>query len=120
MLEFDEFQHFSSARAKALDLLPDGLSLGFSLSDYKRLCHAYDQRADKYRRDKRTRDFRLIGGRTAQRAYFDASKDLLPVLHGLRPTIRISEFEVEHIWENDVEARSFLRALVERKMDPDV
>jgi hypothetical protein len=116
ILEFDEHQHFSSARARVLELLPVGLPLGFDKTQYVELCVKHGGRADRYRRNKRTADFDFVGGRTAQRAYFDAFRDLLPTLHGLRPTVRISEFEVSEIVSDSPRSRGLLRDLIERRL----
>lgn len=94
IFEFDEFQHFSSARLKTFEFYPKDLRTNFSLSDWKQFCCKYKERADKYRRNKVAIDFNFEGGRTAQRAYFDCFRDLLPKNNGLNPTLRISDFEV--------------------------
>jgi hypothetical protein len=44
----------------------------------------WHQRADRYRAGKPTRDFPFAGGRRAQRAYFDAFRDLVAPSFGLR------------------------------------
>ena len=97
LFEFDEFQHFSSYRAKTFDFYPTGLETNFDIEKWGKYCSEYYHKADKYRENKRTKDFDFIGGRTAQRAYLDCFRDFLPVIHGLNPTLRISEFEVSHI-----------------------
>ena len=38
-----------------------------------------------------------MNGRAAQRAFFDTFRDWLPSLHGLNPTVRLAEFEVNPI-----------------------
>ena len=116
ILEFDEFQHFSSTRAQALLMLPLHIPLGFSRTQYLELCRIHSSKADQYRRTKRTRDFDFDGGRTAQRAYFDCFRDLLPVLHGLRPTIRIAAFEVESITSNCSKSQDLLREIIKEKV----
>lgn len=115
ILEFDEFQHFSSARIRVLKMLPGGLSFGFDRAHYLDLCGKHFARADKYRNSKQTADFCFSGGRTAQRAYLDAFRDILPTLHGLRPTVRISEFEVSSILRDTPESRRALRDMIEKK-----
>jgi hypothetical protein len=116
ILEFDEIQHFSSDRARTLQMFPGDLHLGFDKAHYLALCNQHWERADAYRRAKQTADFRFVGGRTAQRAYFDAFRDILPMLHGLRPTVRISEFEVSGIATDTPEARRVLRELIVSKV----
>jgi len=115
ILEFDEFQHFSSARARTLQMLPGDLHLGYDKAHYLDLCNQHRERADAYRKTKKTADFCFAGGRTAQRAYFDAFRDILPILHGLRPTVRVSEFEVSSISRDTPEARRVLRRLLASK-----
>lgn len=94
IIEFDEFQHFSSPRLHTLRLYPQDLCIGFGLKEYSHWCEEHRGRADGYRSAKTTVDFDFHGGRTAQRAYFDVMKDLVPEVHGLRGTVRISEFEL--------------------------
>jgi hypothetical protein len=104
IFEFDEFQHFSSARFKTLDLYPQDLQTNFSLTDWKRHCQINKDTADKYRQNKVTVDFDFNGGRTAQRAYLDCFRDLLPKHNGLNPTLRITELDVGHILTNTPES----------------
>lgn len=112
IFEFDEIQHFSSYKLQALDLYPGSLKLGFDIEHYKRLCRQHKDTADSYFKSKTTRDFPCEGGRTAQRAYLDAFRDFLPPLHGLNPTLRISEFEVEGVEGDDEQARETVRAIL--------
>lgn len=116
LVEFDEVQHFSTAREQTLMLLPEDLPLRFSREDYLDLCRRHAPKADRYRRDKQTKEFDFVGGRTAQRAYFDCFRDLVPTLHGLRPTIRISEFEVQSITTGDVGSILALAEIVKEKV----
>ena len=52
VFEFDEFQHFSSARLKTFELYPNGLTVNFSIEQWKQLCKSHKDKADKYRRIK--------------------------------------------------------------------
>lgn len=45
---------------------------------------------------KPTKEFTFINGRATQRAFFDAFRDIQPTLFGLKPTIRLSEFEINY------------------------
>jgi hypothetical protein len=101
IFEFDEYQHFSSARLKTFEFYPPDLKINFSVDQWKQLCKTHKDKADKYRKAKATTDFNFAGGRTAQRAYLDCFRDLLPLLHGLQPTVRINEFEVTDIYVNN-------------------
>ncbi len=102
IFEFDEVQHFTKYKQIALENYPKKINLGFDIEKYKILCEQYCKDALKkgptgYRKSKI--DFPFENGRAAQRAFLDSFRDLLPPIHGLNPTIRISEFEVEDIFE---------------------
>lgn len=84
VLEFDETQHFTSARKLALELYPEELKLGFDRKKWIELCnkiHARDN--DPPYRDE-------------QRAWYDTLRDFLPEIVGLKPTIRI--FAKDFAW----------------------
>src|SRR5690606_27411776 len=103
IFEFDEHQHFSSARLKTFDFYPTELKVNFSIVQWKQLCKTHKDNADKYRKSKTSADFDFVGGRTAQRAYLDCFRDLLPEINGLQPTVRICDFEVNDIFTNNKE-----------------
>ena len=89
VIEIDEFQHFTSDRLLTLERYPSSASLGFDRLGYIALCEETRERADRYRATKEARGFRWPGGRRAQRAYFDAVRDLaLPAL-GYQSVVRI-------------------------------
>ena len=115
ILEFDEHQHFSTSRLKTLESYPSDLQVGFSVEEYKGYCQQYCFGADKYRYSKKTKDFKFPGGRTAQRAYLDCFRDILPPLHGLKPTVRIAQFEVLDITSNNPKSQDNIRQLLIRK-----
>jgi hypothetical protein len=77
IVEIDEIQHFTTDRALTLQLYPVGSPLGFDRVAYLKLCERWAPSADRYRAAKQTTDFPHPGGRRAQRAYFDACRDLL-------------------------------------------
>lgn len=79
ILEFDERQHFTRPRAIALGLYPRDLHMGFPVGEWLRLCVALDTR------DPEPPD------RDERRAWYDTLRDLLPVVHGLGPTVRLYE-----------------------------
>lgn len=90
LIEIDELQHFSSARGRTLETYPPTLTLGFSRAHYTELIHRWRSRADRSFAHKSTADFAWPGGRTAQRAYNDALRDVLaPEFTGL-PVIRVA------------------------------
>jgi hypothetical protein len=80
-VEVDEFQHFTTSRPLTLAHY-DGLEDAFDVDGYKALCAEHGWRADAYRRAKPAAEFPFPGGRTAQRAYLDAARDLLGPAHG--------------------------------------
>lgn len=116
MFEFDEFQHFSTARQRSLELYPSDLKLTVDTKQYMMLCKVNKGKADKYRESKVTADFNFRGGRTAQRAYFDCFRDLLPDRHGLNPTLRITEFEVASVHGNTEQGQAVVREIVSEKL----
>lgn len=89
LIEFDEFQHFSTARLTTLQLYPRGTPLGFKLEEYVVLCEEHRARADRYRATKAARGFGR-GGRTRQRAYYDSLRDLATLALGRPPIVRIA------------------------------
>lgn len=103
LFEFDEFQHFSSFRRQTFEFYPQNLKLNFSREQWITFCEINTLRADKYRQSKQTKDFSFVGGRTAQRAYLDCFRDLLPQINGLNPTLRFNEFEVNGIDRNNLD-----------------
>jgi hypothetical protein len=77
ILEFDENQHFSRPRLIALSLYPGDVKLGFSVDDWRELCHSLDAQDDKpFDRDER-------------RAWYDTLRDLVPTVYGFAPTARL-------------------------------
>ncbi|MGI6491380.1 MAG: DUF7255 family protein [Pelotomaculum sp.] len=97
IFEFDEIQHFTEYKSRALRLYPKKIQYGFELEKYIQYCYAYADIAIKkgpsgYR--KPTKEFIFDNGRAAQRAFFDSFRDIQPTLYGLRPTVRISELEL--------------------------
>ena len=77
ILEFDESQHFTEARRETLSLYRPEFKVGFPVSRWLDLCSLIDAKDD----DPPDRDER--------RAWYDTLRDLVPALHGLRPTVRI-------------------------------
>jgi len=116
LFEFDEIQHFSTARLKTLNNYPNQLKLNYSISDWKKWCLIYSTTADRYRFNKTTTDFYFKGGRTCQRAYLDCFRDFLPQHNGLNPTLRISEFEVEGITHINAGSVEKIKTIVKEKL----
>ncbi len=79
ILEFDESQHFTLARKTALENYPEDLKLGFSREKWIQLC-------DKLKSADNDPPYR-----DEQRAWYDTLRDFLPLIKGLKPTVRIYE-----------------------------
>jgi hypothetical protein len=77
ILEFDESQHFTQARHVSLCFYPSEFRVGFSITHWLHLCRLLDAKDD----DPPDRDER--------RAWYDTLRDLVPALHGLKPTVRV-------------------------------
>lgn len=84
IVEFDENQHFSRARLVTLSNYPEGISVGFEISRWQELCREIDAVDDTpFDRDER-------------RAWYDTLRDLLPTVHGFKPTVRL--YAKEFMW----------------------
>jgi hypothetical protein len=83
-IEVDEIQHFTTDRTRTLELYPPDTDVLFKTDVYRATIRLWHERADRYRASKPTRDFPFAGGRRAQRAYFDAFRDLVAPAFGLR------------------------------------
>ena len=83
LVEIDGLNHFSSVRLDALKVY-QGINHNLNIDLYERLCNLYKDRADGGKPTKEAPGFPFIGGQTAQRAYFDAVKDLVTAAHGFR------------------------------------
>lgn len=116
LFEFDEIQHFSTARLKTLNSYNSHLKLNYSIVDWKKWCSLHLITADRYRSNKTTIDFNFNGGRTCQRAYLDCFRDLLPRHNGLNPTLRISEFEVKDILQINDGSIEKIKTLLKEKL----
>jgi hypothetical protein len=77
VVEFDESQHFTMARAETLRLYPADLRVGFDPLEWERRCRqiAAEDHDPPYRDE--------------QRAWYDTLRDFLPAVKGLHPTIRL-------------------------------
>lgn len=83
-VEVDEIQHFTADRLRTLDLYPPEFEVSFDIETYRTLIGRWSATGDRYRTSKQTVDFPFAGGRRAQRAYFDAFRDLTGPSFGLR------------------------------------
>jgi hypothetical protein len=84
IVEFDESQHFTLPRRIALGTYPDELELGFNRGKWIALCEKINARDN----DPPFRD--------EQRAWYDTLRDFLPVVKGLKPTVRL--FAGDSVW----------------------
>ncbi|MFE8941073.1 hypothetical protein ACFYNX_26800 [Streptomyces sp. NPDC007872] len=118
ILEVDEKQHFTEARALTLEHYPADVKLGFDTSQWLARSRALAGRepGGGFGRPKPPL-FPGDGGRHRQRAFRDALADLLPPLHGWLPTIRISDAEVAAITSAS-DAISSLRAVLHERGAP--
>ena len=105
ILEFDESQHFTGARLVTLAKYPVEILVGFPLPRWRDLCREIDAKDDDpYDRDER-------------RAWYDTLRDLVPSLHGFKPTARLYAEEFE--WcsldaDSSVEIETFRNLLWNR------
>jgi hypothetical protein len=77
ILEFDESQHFSRPRLVSLGNYPEKIPVGFPISRWRDLCREINARDDEpFDRDER-------------RAWYDTLRDLVPTIHGFKPTVRV-------------------------------
>lgn len=114
LVEIDEKQHFTPP-AVVLDHYPDDLPTGFDAPEW----------APRARAAKRLPGggfarpcpplFPDPGGRHLQRAFRDGLADLLPSVHGWRPTLRIADFEVVD-WIHAADVADRMAALVGRRL----
>jgi len=84
IVEFDENQHFSRARLVTLANYPATVTVGFSMQGWQKLCREIAAADDTpIDRDER-------------RAWYDTLRDLLPIIHGFKPTVRL--YAEEYAW----------------------
>lgn len=83
VVELDEIQHFTMPRYRALAAYPVSLALGYDRKKYMAKCKKLNQKdPNPHYRDE-------------QRAWYDTLRDFLPLIGGLKPTVRIimNDFE---------------------------
>lgn len=83
VVEFDESQHFTACRKLALSRYPDDLSVKFNVERWIRLCSEInaEDRSPIYRDE--------------QRAWYDTLRDFAPIIHGLKPTVRLYSNDIQ-------------------------
>jgi hypothetical protein len=82
--EFDESQHFTRQRLITLSFYPEDLKLGFPLQRWRELCRRIAAVDD------------VPVDRDERRAWYDALRDLVPAIHGFKPTIRL--YAADYPW----------------------
>ncbi|MYR58902.1 hypothetical protein GTY54_22550 [Streptomyces sp. SID625] len=115
IVEVDEKQHFTGARALTLEHYPSTVELGFDAAQWLARSRALTGRepGGGYAKPKLPL-FPGDGGRHRQRAFRDALADLLPAEHGWLPTIRISDTEADGVITAPNPASSLSTLLGER------
>ncbi|HET8563762.1 MAG TPA: hypothetical protein VFM35_07825 [Candidatus Binatia bacterium] len=110
ILEFDESQHFSRLRLVSLSLYPSDFKAGFPIARWKELCRVIDARDDK------------PPDRDERRAWYDTLRDLVPTLHGFKPTVRL--YENEYQWcsldRESPRDQEIFRSILEKRQPPSV
>ncbi len=76
IVEFDETQHFTVPRKISLEYYPESLELGFNRKEWMDRCDELKEVDSDEFRDER-------------RAWYDTLRDFLPVIKGLKPTVRL-------------------------------
>jgi very-short-patch-repair endonuclease len=84
IVEVDEIQHFTSDRLSTFEHYERGLEVPYDFDQYCTLIRSWRIVGDRYRAAKEAAGFSFPGGRRAQRAYFDACRDLAAPEVGLR------------------------------------
>jgi hypothetical protein len=84
VVELDEIQHFTTDRLASFGAYGDSAELAYDVAQYCTLIEHWRDHGDRYRAAKPAADFPFAGGRRAQRAYFDACRDLAAPDAGLR------------------------------------
>ncbi|MFH8120317.1 MAG: hypothetical protein QXS37_05950 [Candidatus Aenigmatarchaeota archaeon] len=84
IVEFDETQHFTELRRIALEKYPEKLELGFDRERWIQLCKRIKAKDNH------------PSYRDEQRAWYDTLRDFLPIIKGLKPTVRL--FAKDYVW----------------------
>ena len=106
IVEFDESQHFTSARKLALSVYADDKPLGFSAKRWITLCEQHNSKDN----DPPFRD--------EQRAWYDTLRDLVPSIKGLYPTVRL--YARDRVWcsldpDSEEDQKRFLDLMHQRR-----
>jgi hypothetical protein len=88
-VEYDEIQHFTTARMTTLGMYPADAVLAFSPVAYLEVVERWRARGDRAFAHKLAVEFPGAAGRQRQRAYFDAFRDLAAPHFGNGPVLRV-------------------------------
>lgn len=89
-VEYDEIQHFTTARAVTLAHYPAQAPLAFDPSEYAAIVDQWKVKGDKGFAHKEAAEFIGRGGRQRQRAFLDAFRDLAAPHFDNGPVLRIA------------------------------
>jgi hypothetical protein len=89
LVEYDEIQHFTSARIATLALYPPDAVLSFRPAEYAAIAELWREKGDRAFAHKSAAEFPGPQGRQRQRAYFDAFRDLAAPHFTPGPVLRL-------------------------------
>ena len=115
ILEVDERQHFNEFRARTLRHYEGKIPLAFDAAAWiERSMQKQRLEGGGFAKPKPPL-FPGENGRHRQRAFRDALADILPLEHGLAPTLRIGDFEVRD-WLFGGDTEGLMRSLLDVKL----
>lgn len=115
ILEVDETQHFNEFRATTLRAYPKRLALGYPKKVWLQRSEAKKRLEGGGFAKPRPPLFPGPGGRHRQRAFRDALADIVPLVHGWLPTLRVADFEVA-AWIYAPDAKRRMKALLDDRI----
>ena len=90
VVEYDEVQHFTTARLATLRRYPVEAPLAFRPDEYATIVDRWKAQGDKGFAHREAAEFPGRGGRQRQRAYFDALRDLIAPHFGNGAVLRVA------------------------------
>ena len=116
IVEFDETQHFNRYRAVTIRRYPRSVRVAFDRAAWLAASDAKQRLEGGGFGKPKPPLFPYEDGRHRQRAFRDALSDLLPLVHGWLPTLRIAVFEVAQ-WVHGRGAKGRMCALVAERIE---
>jgi hypothetical protein len=113
--EFDEKQRFNHFRADTLRRYAETVPLAFDAEEWIARSQQKERLEGGGFGKPKPPLFDGEHGRHRQRAFRDALADILPLVHGYAPTLRISEYEVAS-WLHGEDAAAQIEALLAAKL----